>query len=1412
MNNPSITSVSYNANSGVLTVNGTNLASTITRGDLTLYGYNQTTGSVVNPVSFTLTKHDTVSYLNTGGFSVTLSSSDLSRVGNLFPLNGNQYVYGGVDYPYQLYAAAGWDGAGSPPIYYTGPLSVSGVDTLAAAHYTSGLTLKDTQSVKPFSNLTLSDKDPSDQVSAKLTLTAANGVLQGAGAGTSSGTTESYTLAATTPSALAKELHEVRFIPALHEVAGGGSVSNKLTLNISGSVSSQDLLTITQTETIKSTAPGFEKVNYDAEHGVLTVSGTGLHKNLVLSDFSVTAGKSSYTLTGVGDSIVKFSAHGFSLQLSSAEDAAVNAVYAANGSGGAKSPYTLAAAAGWDGAGAPAESTAATANYLTLSLKGLNAKSVGLNDTQTTQPFSHVVVADTYLGAQDTASVSFTAANGTLSGTGLSPAAVSNGTASYTLAAASPALLQQELRGLTFTPTQGQAEAGQSVTTSLTLTVSDDAHGNAARNSIRGNVSLSVRGSLPAAAAAINSASYNAVGGILTVTGVSIGSSLDLSKLTLSNGAGAYTLGTGDSVTGVTATGFNVQLGANGESAANALFTTNGVGKGEYMLTAQAGWDGAKSAAASAGLSASHSSIAVAGATPLTVQDFASVQPLAGITVSDSRSETLTANISYTGFYGSLSGSGLSGAAGNYTLTASSAAALQAELRALTFSPAISLDSTAPHTFSCPITVAVAGSSAALDTTAQAPLLEKLSINLPQGPSLASINYDAGKGVLTVTGANLVNGLTPSDITLNAGGAYTLSGAGDSVSNMSAAGFTLTLGGADKAAVNSLFNLNGASDSAGDAYTLSVSANWDGPGSPANTDSPLAVNVSNASGIIAGGLTAASVSDATVLSPFANINLTDTYPGQNYSVSISYASGDGVLSGGGLSAAAAAGGVVSYNLAAGTAAQLQTELQNLDFTPTQGETATTNFSLHFTGQSYPISTTPALTLKSGLNNPVAVAVNAAGDIFAASNGAPDGKLGHGELSAYSASGALLFQITTGISLPSSLAVDSAGNVYVTNYNINANGAGSVAEYSAAGALLQTFTGMTDVQSVAVDSQGDVFVACLDGNIQGGGFVEEFSASGALMQVITQGIQNPAALTLDSQGNVYIVNIANSGNNNNVEEFSPAGSLLQTFSDGLEHPINLAVDSYGEVYVGNALPNSGYVSEFDANGNLLFTDNASSAMQNPAALAVDSRGDVFVADNSSAQSVYEYSNTGALLATIKTGIGNPDSLYVDSAGNLYVSNSSNNTLEKFTPAGNGSVTDNYSATLTLNVTAGATSFNVAPNSDLSNLTVINNAAAGDKITIADAASFTASPVTGDMVTAAGGDPTQLAGWVAGALSADSGDLAANGLTWFQFNGNTYLVEQASTDGTAYGAGDTLVELVGLHDESHAVLTNGGVLTL
>ena len=75
--------------------------------------------------------------------------------------------------------------------------------------------------------------------------------------------------------------------------------------------------------------------------------------------------------------------------------------------------------------------------------------------------------------------------------------------------------------------------------------------------------------------------------------------------------------------------------------------------------------------------------------------------------------------------------------------------------------------------------------------------------------------------------------------------------------------------------------------------------------------------------------------------------------------------------------------------------------------------------------------------------------------------------------------------------------------------------------------------------------------------------------------------------------------------------------------------------------------------------------------------------------------------------------------------------------------------------------------------VNNLTTISGTQHGDQLIIADATQFNNTAITAANVTASGGDPATLSGWVNAALNAPGANLQSHGVGWFTFNNKTYL---------------------------------------
>ena len=250
-------------------------------------------------------------------------------------------------------------------------------------------------------------------------------------------------------------------------------------------------------------------------------------------------------------------------------------------------------------------------------------------------------------------------------------------------------------------------------------------------------------------------------------------------------------------------------------------------------------------------------------------------------------------------------------------------------------------------------------------------------------------------------------------------------------------------------------------------------------------------------------------------------------------------------------------------------------------------------------------------------------------------------------------------------LPTGVATDSAGNVYVADI-----GNHTIRKITAAG-LVTTLAGSPLVGSYA----------------DGTGAAARFNA--------------PAGLSTDAAGNIYV---ADSGNHV-IRKITPSGVVTTLagspgaggFADGAGAAAKfnglraVASDAAGNLYVAdliNALVRkvspAGVVTTIaGAAGAIGSTDGTGSSARfsSPLGIAVDASGTLYVADTNN--SAIRRISTGAVVTTFagsptNTGTADatggaakfnaPRSVAADPAGNVYVSDTGNNTIRKIAPGG------------------------------------------------------------------------------------------------------------------------------------------------
>jgi streptogramin lyase len=310
------------------------------------------------------------------------------------------------------------------------------------------------------------------------------------------------------------------------------------------------------------------------------------------------------------------------------------------------------------------------------------------------------------------------------------------------------------------------------------------------------------------------------------------------------------------------------------------------------------------------------------------------------------------------------------------------------------------------------------------------------------------------------------------------------------------------------------------------------------------------------------------------------------------------------------------------------------------------------------------------------------------------------------------------------SLPSGVAVDASGNVYVADRNNStirkitpdgvvttfAGTAGSIGSADGTGSAARFYS----PSGVAVDGTGNVYVADTYNQtirkITPAGVVTTLAGT-ALSYGSADGtgsaarFWNPSGVAVDGSGNVYVADGGNNGGNNAIRKITPAG-VVTTFAgtagsygsaDGTGSaarffwPSGVAVDGSGNVYVADSsnstvrkITPAGVVTTLagtaGASGSADGTGSAA-RFYSPRGVAVDGSGNVYVADSQN-HTIRTITPAGVVTTLAGTagssgsadGTGSaarfdyPEGVAVDGSGNVYVADYNNHTIRKITPAG------------------------------------------------------------------------------------------------------------------------------------------------
>jgi sugar lactone lactonase YvrE len=296
-----------------------------------------------------------------------------------------------------------------------------------------------------------------------------------------------------------------------------------------------------------------------------------------------------------------------------------------------------------------------------------------------------------------------------------------------------------------------------------------------------------------------------------------------------------------------------------------------------------------------------------------------------------------------------------------------------------------------------------------------------------------------------------------------------------------------------------------------------------------------------------------------------------------------------------------------------------------------------------------------------------------------------------------------------LNFPSSIAVDSTGNLYIADPDNSrlreVSTTGTITTIAGNGAYSGTGSAaLGNPAGVAVDAAGNLSVAD-----EGTNTIRKLSAAGTMSTIGGSGVYGytgdgaaavstelayPAGVAVDSSGNVYVVDSYNS----RVRKIAASGVITTVAGTGrqgysgdgavatsaeLNFPQDIAVDSAGNLYIADTnnsrirkVSSNGIITTIAGNGTAGYLgDNgpASSAeLSYPYGVAVSASGVVYIADTANSV-IRQISTTGTITTVAGNGFsgysgdgGSPTSaqlnfpaaVAVDASGNIYIADSAN----------------------------------------------------------------------------------------------------------------------------------------------------------
>ena len=309
--------------------------------------------------------------------------------------------------------------------------------------------------------------------------------------------------------------------------------------------------------------------------------------------------------------------------------------------------------------------------------------------------------------------------------------------------------------------------------------------------------------------------------------------------------------------------------------------------------------------------------------------------------------------------------------------------------------------------------------------------------------------------------------------------------------------------------------------------------------------------------------------------------------------------------------------------------------------------------------------------------------------------------------------------------PSGVAVDSAGNLFIADYQnarvrrVDTSGvittvAGNGTQGFSGDGGQATSAAISTPQGVTIDAAGNIFIADRGNRrirmVNTSGVITTVAGNGSLGftgdggQATSASIGDPEGIAVDSAGNLFIADSYNM----HIRVVDTGGVITTVAGDGsagfagdggqatsasLDSPAGVAVDSAGNLFIVDKdnrrirmVDTSGVITTVAGNGSGWFSGDGgqatSAAIGTPQGVTLDAAGNLFIADQNWHR--IRMVNTSGVITTVagngsggfsgdggpatSASLNNPFGVAVDSTGNVFIAEKGNHRIRKVNTSG------------------------------------------------------------------------------------------------------------------------------------------------